>query len=199
MRGTTTMVNNFFLKQLTVFDVIRNLMNEGKILHLFIGFVVFALVVNTIRYVIHHINYSNYNKNRKQLFKKQKKKCKVDRINKALVKNENYNKLSSKNKKRLEAYIKFLIKDIKYNIYCENFSFTKYKRVTARIEVKSNLGSFKGKPRKVFLKMSKASKRKSGLLDAIDLLEEIAYQRNLYGLKSKETEMRLNYTLSWTE
>ena len=174
-------------------DFITNQLNEGNYLKLIIGFFVILFTLFLLRYIIHKMRYASYQ------FSRQKKKNKIKKIMKKLGKHDNYNKLATRDKKRLTEYIKFLIKDMKYNVYCQNVSFTSYKAVGVKVMVSGSLGSFKGKPKKVFTKMAKASKRKSGLLDALLLMEEVALSKQLNGLKSEVIHLRFNYTLSWTD
>lgn len=183
----------------SLFDLIEKLFEEYTFIQMVIALFAFAFITNVLRFILFKIKKSNYLKNRNSIFKKEKKKHKVDRIIKKLKDNRSYYKLSSKEQKLLKNYVTFLMKDIKYNIYCENFDFVRIKRVNVKISARGFLGVYQGTPKRVFTKMAKASKKKKGLWDAVLLLEKIAFSRRLDGDSTVANDLRFRYTLSWTE
>lgn len=171
---------------------------EQGLLIVAVEFFGFVILLNTIHYIVHKMNFGKYLRNREKLFAKQRKNHKFLKIIKDLEEHGDFNKLTARNKKRLTEYVTFLIKDMKYNMYVKHFTFGVPKRVNVKVISESGLGNYSGSVKKVTKRMIRASKRKTGLLDVILLLEEICSRKKFYGLQSNKAKLRFDYTLNWT-
>lgn len=179
-------------------DVIFDFMREHTLLF-FVYFILGMIAINTVSLIGHKISFAHYNKTRLKLYSKKRKEFKVEKTLNDLNVNSNYFSLKSKQQKKLKAYYNFLLKDLKYNVYCQNRHFSYFKKVTATVSVFGELGQAKGDPKKVFNKLAKNSKNRKSFVQFIELFEEVAYRRSIYGLKDSSNTISLSYVLSWTE
>lgn len=67
------------------------------------------------------------------------------------------------------------------------------------IEYKGSLGNAKGTPKKVFTKLSKNSRRRSGYLSNILLFESIVFDKEIYGIRTKDGYIKFSYELTWKD
>lgn len=187
---------------ITLMNIQENFDNNfGLSLIVFLSVSLFLMIsLNMIGYLFHKIRRHYYFKHRTERFLHIKNKYKVEKIYNRLERLDDYNRLPNRYKRRLEKYLKFLIGDLKYQVYCDNKTLKTFKSVS-KVDVHffSSLGKYKGNPKKVFKKAAKASRRKSGFLHNVLLFESMVKDKKVYGIKTKDGYIQLSYTLSWIE
>lgn len=188
--------------ELTLFGIYMNFEENlfGSLITAVIMLLVLSVILNSLGYTLHLIHKHFYFKGRNEKFIVMKQKYKINKIYDRLERLDDFNKLPNRYKRRLEKYMKFLLKDLKFQVFLKTRTFTRIKRVSkVKVDYSGALGTFQGNPKRVFKKATKQSRRNSGFLYNLVLFEELVKDRKIYGIKTKDGYIQLSYVVSWWE
>ena len=116
-----------------------------------LAFFTFGILLNSILYFRYIHKYRKYEFKRIDIINSKRKKLGIAKIMSKLENEDNYYKLRKKDQDRLDQYIYYLIEDMKYNIQAKRSSFFRFYRVSMKIDIRGYLGTYRGKPNKVFI------------------------------------------------